>query len=61
VELDSNTHDKSGDLLLYCKGAPEKVASLCAADSVPHDFLAYTNSLANEGYRLIAFAAVRHI
>jgi cation-transporting ATPase 13A2 len=46
----------SGDLTLYCKGAPEKIASLCIPSTLPSTLQPMLNNLANRGYRLIAFA-----
>ncbi|KAL3082109.1 hypothetical protein niasHT_031138 [Heterodera trifolii] len=42
---------------LYCKGAPEKIASLCVPETVPNDFQTYVDNYAQHGYRLIAVAS----
>lgn len=41
---------------IYSKGAPEMIASLCAADSVPKDFPDKLNSYTRHGYRVLAVA-----
>lgn len=44
------------DMTLYCKGAPEKIASLCRDETIPSDFYEMVNKYAQKGYRLIAIA-----
>jgi cation-transporting ATPase 13A3/4/5 len=44
------------DMTLYCKGAPEKIASLCRDETIPSDFFDMVNKYAQRGYRLIALA-----
>ncbi|XP_076085924.1 polyamine-transporting ATPase 13A3-like isoform X2 [Mytilus galloprovincialis] len=39
---------------LYCKGAPEMIASLCNPQSVPEDFQSKLSSYTQHGYRVIA-------
>ncbi|XP_069805161.1 polyamine-transporting ATPase 13A2 isoform X2 [Dendropsophus ebraccatus] len=41
---------------LYMKGAPEMVASLCRADTVPPDFTAMLRQYTQDGYRVLGFA-----
>ncbi|GFS05908.1 cation-transporting ATPase [Elysia marginata] len=41
---------------IHCKGAPEKVASLCRPESVPHDFHSVLHSYSIQGFRVIALA-----
>ena len=48
--------DKAGRTLVFTKGAPEVIARLCAADSVPHDYTATFSQYARHGYRIIAIA-----
>ncbi|KAM4651586.1 polyamine-transporting ATPase 13A2 isoform 2-T5 [Discoglossus pictus] len=40
---------------LYMKGAPEMVASLCKAETVPPDFSAMLRQYTQDGYRVLAF------
>uniref|UniRef100_A0A0B7AE23 Cation-transporting ATPase n=1 Tax=Arion vulgaris TaxID=1028688 RepID=A0A0B7AE23_9EUPU len=40
----------------YCKGAPEKIASLCKPETVPHDFHTVLHSYSIQGFRVIALA-----
>ncbi|XP_068185637.1 polyamine-transporting ATPase 13A2 isoform X2 [Antennarius striatus] len=42
--------------LAFIKGSPEKVASLCRAESVPSQFSSYLNSFSKEGLRVLALA-----
>jgi cation-transporting ATPase 13A3/4/5 len=44
------------DMTLYCKGAPEKICTLCRSETIPVDFHAVVNEYAQHGYRLIAVA-----
>ncbi|BFZ23149.1 hypothetical protein BsWGS_26187 [Bradybaena similaris] len=41
---------------IYCKGAPEKIASLCRPETVPEDFPTVLHSYSIQGYRVIALA-----
>ncbi|XP_056008608.1 polyamine-transporting ATPase 13A3-like isoform X2 [Ostrea edulis] len=41
---------------VYCKGAPEKIASLCLQDTVPHEFQDILHRYTIQGYRVIAVA-----
>ncbi|KAI1725903.1 haloacid dehalogenase-like hydrolase domain-containing protein [Ditylenchus destructor] len=42
---------------LYCKGAPEMIASLCLPGTVPSDYQTHVDNYARHGYRLIAVAS----
>lgn len=35
-----NPEDKSHEMVVFCKGAPEKIASLCAIATIPPDYYA---------------------
>ncbi|KAM3727132.1 putative cation-transporting ATPase W08D2.5 [Dirofilaria immitis] len=48
--------DESHDMTLYCKGAPEMIASLCQPSSIPANYSNVVNDYAQHGYRLIAVA-----
>ncbi|BFZ23491.1 hypothetical protein BsWGS_26528 [Bradybaena similaris] len=41
---------------VYCKGAPEKIASLCKPETVPQDFPSVLHSYSIQGFRVIALA-----
>ncbi|XP_077509717.1 polyamine-transporting ATPase anne boleyn isoform X2 [Amblyomma americanum] len=41
---------------VFCKGAPETIASLCKADSVPQDFVETLTSYTQQGHRVLALA-----
>ncbi|XP_064459602.1 polyamine-transporting ATPase 13A3-like isoform X2 [Ornithodoros turicata] len=41
---------------VYCKGAPETIASLCKTDSVPSDFSEVLTSYTQRGHRVLALA-----
>ncbi|XP_035227612.1 probable cation-transporting ATPase 13A3 [Stegodyphus dumicola] len=41
---------------LYCKGAPEKISSLCLSETVPETFPELLKDYALQGYRVIALA-----
>ncbi|GFN76982.1 cation-transporting ATPase, partial [Plakobranchus ocellatus] len=41
---------------IHCKGAPEKVASLCRPETVPHDFHSVLHGYSVQGFRVIALA-----
>uniref|UniRef100_A0A915Q6N6 Cation-transporting P-type ATPase N-terminal domain-containing protein n=1 Tax=Setaria digitata TaxID=48799 RepID=A0A915Q6N6_9BILA len=48
--------DESHDMTLYCKGAPEMIASLCQPSTIPTNYSNVVNDYAQHGYRLIAVA-----
>lgn len=41
---------------IYCKGAPEVISGLCAAESVPKDFASVLNYYSKNGYRVIGLS-----
>uniref|UniRef100_A0A0N4ZYF8 Cation-transporting ATPase n=1 Tax=Parastrongyloides trichosuri TaxID=131310 RepID=A0A0N4ZYF8_PARTI len=51
-----NLEEGRKQLTLYCKGAPEMIASLCDPSSIPSDYTEVVNNYALHGYRLIAVA-----
>lgn len=52
-----NPNEASHTQHLYCKGAPEKIASLCVPSTIPQDFQKCIDGYAQYGYRLIAVAS----
>uniref|UniRef100_A0A915DDE9 Cation-transporting ATPase n=1 Tax=Ditylenchus dipsaci TaxID=166011 RepID=A0A915DDE9_9BILA len=52
-----NPNEPSRNMHLYCKGAPEMIASLCRPDTVPSDYQTVVDNYAQHGYRLIAVAS----
>lgn len=42
--------------IVYTKGAPEKIASLCDSTTVPDDFTEVLHSYTNQGFRVLALA-----
>ncbi|KFD65864.1 hypothetical protein M514_07049 [Trichuris suis] len=49
----------SSNIVLYCKGAPETVANLCIADSLPSNYEYTLSSFTKKGYRVLALATRR--
>ncbi|CAJ0962104.1 unnamed protein product, partial [Mesorhabditis belari] len=43
-------------MIIYCKGSPEMIVSLCNKETVPADYLDIVNKYAQHGYRLISVA-----
>ncbi|KAK0056869.1 cation-transporting ATPase 13A3 [Biomphalaria pfeifferi] len=41
---------------IFCKGAPEKIASLCKPETVPQDFPTVLHNYSIQGFRVIALA-----
>jgi cation-transporting ATPase 13A3/4/5 len=41
---------------LLCKGAPEKIASLCKPETIPSEFAETLEQYTEKGYRVLAFA-----
>ncbi|KAL8587281.1 hypothetical protein ACOMHN_045528 [Nucella lapillus] len=41
---------------IYCKGAPEKIASLCDQETLPHNFIHILHKYTVQGFRVIALA-----
>ncbi|KAK7501877.1 hypothetical protein BaRGS_00006963 [Batillaria attramentaria] len=41
---------------IYCKGAPEKISSLCKPETVPHNFQHVLHKYTVQGFRVIALA-----
>nr|CAD2190844.1 unnamed protein product [Meloidogyne enterolobii] len=54
-----NLSDESHIHHLYCKGAPEKIASLCLPETLPYGYQSFVDNYAQHGYRLIAVASRR--
>ncbi|CAL1544453.1 unnamed protein product [Lymnaea stagnalis] len=48
--MGENHHD------IFCKGAPEKIASLCKPETVPIDFHSVLHSYSIQGFRVIALS-----
>ena len=48
--------DEAGCTYVFTKGAPEVIARLCTADSLPHDYTETFSGYARHGYRIIAIA-----
>lgn len=51
-----NPNEPGRCMHLYVKGAPEIIASLCTAESIPSNYQDIVNGYAQHGYRLIAVA-----
>lgn len=52
-----NVNAAAKNMHLYCKGAPEMIASLCRPETVPANYQTFVNNYAQHGYRLIAVAS----
>ncbi|CAI2350162.1 unnamed protein product [Caenorhabditis sp. 36 PRJEB53466] len=50
------SEDRPDNMMLYSKGSPEMIHSLCDPATVPHDYLTQVNAYAQHGFRLIAVA-----
>ncbi|EGT37875.1 hypothetical protein CAEBREN_31546 [Caenorhabditis brenneri] len=48
--------DRPDNMMLYSKGSPEMILSLCNPATVPEDYLSHVNAYAQHGFRLIAVA-----
>ncbi|KAF1757970.1 hypothetical protein GCK72_014428 [Caenorhabditis remanei] len=48
--------DRPDNMMLYSKGSPEMILSLCDPTTVPPDYLTQVNAYAQHGFRLIAVA-----
>uniref|UniRef100_A0A1I7TDH9 Cation-transporting ATPase n=1 Tax=Caenorhabditis tropicalis TaxID=1561998 RepID=A0A1I7TDH9_9PELO len=48
--------DRPDNMVLYSKGSPEMILSLCDPSTVPEDYLTRVNAYAQHGFRLIAVA-----
>ncbi|KRX93317.1 putative cation-transporting ATPase W08D2.5 [Trichinella pseudospiralis] len=46
----------SNDVILYCKGAPETVVSLCRSSSIPENFDSVLGYYTQRGFRVLALA-----
>jgi cation-transporting ATPase 13A3/4/5 len=42
--------------IIYCKGSPEKIESLCVRQTIPADFQSVLQTYTNQGFRVIALA-----
>ncbi|CAJ0950238.1 unnamed protein product, partial [Mesorhabditis belari] len=53
----NNPHEETGKrMVLYSKGSPEMILSLCDKSTIPSDYLDVVNQYAQHGYRLISVA-----
>lgn len=43
--------------LLFCKGSPEKIMTLCSPETIPEKFAEKLEEFTEKGYRVIAVAA----
>lgn len=50
-------NDSSHNMILYCKGAPEMIASLCRPETIPSNYQYFVDNYAQHGYRLLAVAS----
>lgn len=50
------SEDRPDNMMLYSKGSPEMILSLCDPKTVPDDYLMQVNAYAQHGFRLIAVA-----
>lgn len=50
------SEDRPDNMMLYSKGSPEMILSLCDPQTVPEDYLIQVNAYAQHGFRLIAVA-----
>ncbi|CAI5449155.1 unnamed protein product [Caenorhabditis angaria] len=48
--------ERPNNMVLYSKGSPEMILSLCDPKTVPDDYLTQVNAYAQHGFRLIAVA-----
>ncbi|PIK35804.1 putative cation-transporting ATPase W08D2.5 [Apostichopus japonicus] len=48
--------DATSPITVYTKGAPEKIASLCDPETVPHNFKGILESHTRKGFRVIGLA-----
>uniref|UniRef100_A0AC35U560 Cation-transporting ATPase n=1 Tax=Rhabditophanes sp. KR3021 TaxID=114890 RepID=A0AC35U560_9BILA len=56
VLVHDDSAEEGKDIVLYVKGAPEMVASLCDPSSIPQNYIEVVNQYAQKGMRLIAVA-----
>ncbi|ULT96024.1 hypothetical protein L3Y34_004582 [Caenorhabditis briggsae] len=50
------SEDRPDNMMLFSKGSPEMILSLCDPKTVPEDYLTQVNAYAQHGFRLIAVA-----
>ena len=51
--------DSSDDFIVFTKGSPEMILSMCTSESKPNDILKILEQYAKDGYRLLAISIKR--
>jgi cation-transporting P-type ATPase 13A2 len=50
-------HNQTGDIYVFCKGAPETIKTFCVSETVPRDFDQILTSYTHQGKRVIGLSS----
>ncbi|CZR14628.1 Cation-transporting ATPase [Caenorhabditis elegans] len=57
VIISTPSEHSAHDMMVFTKGSPEMIASLCIPDTIPEDYMEVVDEYAQRGFRLIAVAS----